>query len=124
VQFPSGHWPGTLKRFRALFAINLPHNIACPRFPCRFPCNNQKLDLTPEHALKQRLQGDYGYFGITGNFSSLLELREHARKTWKRWLSRRGRGGFLSWTEMLPLEKRYALPLARVVHSLLGGAAT
>ena len=42
----------------------------------------------------------------------------------KRWLSRRRRGGFMSWTDFLRLEQGYVFPRARVVHSLLGRAAT
>ena len=42
--------------------------------------------------LKQKLQGHYGYYGIIGNFPSLLEFREGVRKFWKYWLSRRRRG--------------------------------
>jgi len=73
--------------------------------------------------LKQKLLGHYGYYGITGNFFSLQEFLEGARKTWKRWLSRRRRDGQISWNEFLRLEKRYRLPAARVVHSVMSSAA-
>jgi hypothetical protein len=73
--------------------------------------------------LTQKLRGHYGYYGIIGNFFSLQEFLEGARKIWKRWLSRRGRAGTMTWKEFLLLEKRYGLPKARVVHSMLGGAA-
>ena len=73
--------------------------------------------------LKQKLLGHYGYYGITGNFFSLQEFLEGARETWKRWLSRRRRDGQMPWNEFLRLEKRYRLPAARVVHSVLSGAA-
>ena len=43
--------------------------------------------------LRQKLLGHYGYYGITGNFSSLQEYLDCVRKTWKRWLSRRRRAG-------------------------------
>jgi RNA-directed DNA polymerase len=73
--------------------------------------------------LSQKLHGHYGYYGITGNFYSLQNFLEGTRKIWRRWLSRRRRDGQLSWSEFLRLEKRYGLPRARVVHSVLGGAA-
>ena len=73
--------------------------------------------------LRQKLLGHYGYYGITGNFSSLQEYLDCVRKTWKRWLSRRRRAGQMPWNEFLRLEKRYRLPPARVVHSMLSGAA-
>ena len=73
--------------------------------------------------LSQKLHGHYGYYGITGNFSSLQNFLEGTRKIWRRWLSRRRRDGQLSWSDFLRLEKRYGLPRARVVHSVLGGVA-
>jgi len=73
--------------------------------------------------LKQKLLGHYGYYGITGNFYSLQEFLEKARETWKRRLARRCRDGAMSWRDFLRLEKRYRLPAARVVHSVMSGAA-
>jgi RNA-directed DNA polymerase len=73
--------------------------------------------------LKQKLLGHYGYYGITGNFYSLQEFLERARETWKRRLSRRSRDGEIPWSEFVRLEKRYRLPAARVVHSVMSGAA-
>jgi len=73
--------------------------------------------------LKQKLLGHYGYYGITGNFYSLQEFLDRARETWKRRLSRRSRDGEIPWSEFVRLEKRYRLPAARVVHSVMSGAA-
>ena len=85
---------------------------------------NRHQPIAVQHqTLKQKLQGHYGYYGITGNFYSLQEFLEGARKIWKRWLSRRRRAGTMPWKEFLLLEKRYGLPKARVVHSLLSHAA-
>jgi hypothetical protein len=85
---------------------------------------NRHQPIPVQHQmLTQKLQGHYGYYGIIGNFFSLQEFLEGVRKIWKRWLSRRRRDGVMTWKEFLRLEKRYALPKARVVHSLLGSAA-
>jgi RNA-directed DNA polymerase len=73
--------------------------------------------------LKQKLQGHYGYYGITGNYFSLQAFLEGSRRIWRRWLSRRRRGGPLSWPDFLRLGDRYPLPRARVVHGLLSDAA-
>ena len=73
--------------------------------------------------LKQKLQGHYAYYGITGNFPSLQEFLEGARKIWRKRLSRRRRDGEIPWSDFLRLERRYGLPKPRVVHSLLSGAA-
>jgi RNA-directed DNA polymerase len=73
--------------------------------------------------LVQKLRGHCGYYGIIGNFYSLLEFREGARQIWRRKLSRRRRDGVVSWSEFLRLEKRYSLPRARVVHRLQSSVA-
>ena len=62
--------------------------------------------------LVQKLRGHYGYYGITGNYYSLLEFREGARRIWQRKLSRRRRDGDVTWAEFARLEKRYRLPCA------------
>jgi group II intron reverse transcriptase/maturase len=85
---------------------------------------NLHRPIAEQHqVLKQKLQGHYGYYGIIGNFASLQEFLGKARKIWKRWLSRRHRGGPLSWSDFERLEERYGLPKARVVHGLPSGAA-
>ena len=66
--------------------------------------------------LVQKLRGHFGYYGITGNFSSLQEFREGARRIWRRKLSRRRRDGNVSWAQFVRLETCYSLPRARVVH--------
>ena len=40
--------------------------------------------------LKQKLQGHYAYYGITGNFPSLQEFLEEARKIWRNYSLRCG----------------------------------
>ena len=85
---------------------------------------NRHQPLEVQHqTLKQKLQGHYGYYGITGNFRSLQQFREGARRAWRRWLSHRRRAGPLSWPDFLRLEKCYRLPPARVVHSVMSRAA-
>jgi hypothetical protein len=85
---------------------------------------NRHQPIAVQHqTLKQKLQGHYEYYGITGNFFSLQEFLEEARRIWKRWLSRRRRAGRMTWKDFLLLEQRYGLPKARAVHSLISHAA-
>ena len=82
------------------------------------------LPIKEQHQkLTQKLRGHYGYYGIIGNFASLLEFREEARRIWRRKLSRRRRDGDVTWAEFLRLEKSYSLPRARVVHGLRSSVA-
>jgi len=73
--------------------------------------------------LRQKMQGHYGYYGITGNIASLQRFHLGAIRTWKRWLSRRRRGRQFSWIDFARLTMKYCLPRARVVHCLLSNVA-
>jgi RNA-directed DNA polymerase len=85
---------------------------------------NLHLPIREQHQkLTEKLRGHYGYYGIIGNYFSLLEFREGARGIWRRRLSRRRRDGEVTWAEFLRLEKRYSLPRARVVHGLRSSVA-
>ena len=85
---------------------------------------NLHLSIREQHQkLTEKLRGHYGYYGIIGNFYSLLEFREEARGIWRRRLSRRRRGKPMTWSRFARLEERYSLPRARVVHGLAGRLA-
>ena len=86
---------------------------------------NLHLPIEDQHRkLCQKLRGHYGYFGIIGNSASLSDVRLRTRQIWRRWLSRRRRGGPLSWAAFVRLERRYMLPPARVVHGLTSRGAS
>ena len=86
---------------------------------------NLHLPLREQHQkLTHKLRGHYGYYGIIGNFYSLLEFREAARGIWRRQLSRRRRSQPMASSRFARLEERYNLPRARVVHGLVSGVAT
>ena len=85
---------------------------------------NLHLPIEDQHRkLSQKLLGHYGYFGIIGNFASLNDVRLRTRQIWRRWLSRRRRGGPLSWAAFVRLESRHMLPPARVIHGLTSRGA-
>jgi hypothetical protein len=73
--------------------------------------------------LSEKLRGHYAYYGIIGNFASLAKFLLGTRRIGRRWLSRRGQAGPLSWPDFVRLEQRYHLPGARVIHSLSRRAA-
>jgi RNA-directed DNA polymerase len=89
---------------------------------------NRHQPLAEQHqTLSQKLRGHFGYYGITGNSIALSVFRSEVQRIWRKWLSRRRRCGFLSWTTYKRLLERYPLPAARVVHSvcrLVGQPAT
>ena len=81
-------------------------------------CRSHRHLSAPEQqaALRQKLLGHYGYYGITGNGRSLASMLNEVKRVWHKWLARRG--SRFSWERGNRLLGRYPLPPARVVHSI------
>jgi hypothetical protein len=62
--------------------------------------------------------GRFAYYGITGNSLALGRFRTAATGIWKRWLSRRRRGGRMPWDRLHRFLERHPLPPAIAVHSV------
>ena len=65
-------------------------------------------------AMRRKLLGHFGYFGIIGNSYALHTFRFRAVAVWHKWLSRRSQRARLSWKEMLRLLACYPLPQPRI----------
>jgi RNA-directed DNA polymerase len=88
---------------------------------CRY---NRHRPVAEQHqTLGQKLRGHFAYYGITGNGGALHRFRDAVIRAWRKWLSRRTRGGF-SWEAFNRLLGRYPLPPALVVHSVCRPAAS
>jgi group II intron reverse transcriptase/maturase len=83
---------------------------------CRLHRHDPMADQ--HRTLSQKLRGHFAYFGITGTSIAIQRFRDAVIRIWKKWLSRRHRRGFLSWTRMGRLLKHYPLPAALAVHSV------
>ena len=68
-------------------------------------------------ALKQKLRGHYGYFGITGNSRALYCFLFRVTRAWRYWLSRRSQRAYLSWGRMVCLLRNYPLPQPRISYA-------
>lgn len=69
--------------------------------------------------LKQRMQGHYAYYGITGNFRRLAAYAYEAVRIWRYWLNRRSRHRDLPWSRFQRVvQERFPLPRPRLVHSV------
>jgi RNA-directed DNA polymerase len=80
---------------------------------------NRHRALTVQHQiLSQKLMGHFAYYGITGNSNALGRFRSTATWIWKRWLSRRRRGGRMPWDRLNRVLKRYPFPPAIAIHSV------
>ena len=72
-----------------------------------------------QQKLNQKLQGHYGYYGITGNFLAVKRFQELVKRIWRYWLNRRNRERSLTWAIMNRLLQRYPLAPARIVHKYI-----
>ncbi len=82
---------------------------------------HRHLPVEVQHAeLRRRLQGHFNYFGVSGNFHSLLLLVEETRKAWYKWLCRRSQRGRLTGERFDALLQRYPLPRPRITVRIWG----
>jgi hypothetical protein len=71
-------------------------------------------------ALTRRLRGHFNYFGVSGNFRSLLLLVEATRRAWYKWLCRRSQRTRLTWERFADLLAQLPLPRPRITVRIWG----
>jgi RNA-directed DNA polymerase len=64
-------------------------------------------------ALWLKLRGHFAYYGLIGNLTWLQRFRYEVLRVWRKWLSRRHRGGQWTWTRLNELLRRLPLPTPR-----------
>ena len=75
-------------------------------------------------ALGRRLRGHFNYFGVSGNFPSLLRLVEATKRAWYKWLCRRSQRKRLNWERFTDLLRQRPLPRPRITVRIWGGVTT
>jgi RNA-directed DNA polymerase len=83
---------------------------------------NRHTPISYQHSrLSAVVRGHCQYFGITGNAQCLVQFREGVRRIWQKWLRRRSNAASRNckrdWWDALC--RRYPIPPARAVHSVL-----
>jgi RNA-directed DNA polymerase len=71
-------------------------------------------------ALGRRLRGHCNYFGVNGNFPSLLRLVEATKRAWYKWLCRRSQRKRLTWERFTDLLRQMPLPRPRITVRIWG----
>jgi len=71
-------------------------------------------------ALSRRLRGHFNYFGVSGNFRSLLRLVEATKRAWYKWLCRRSQRKRLNWERFTDLLRQKPLPHPRITVRIWG----
>jgi RNA-directed DNA polymerase len=81
-------------------------------------CRRYRHDPVREQwrSLCRKLQGHYGFYGITFNSRSLNRFYEQVKRSWRKWLNRRCRDKDMPWDRFNRLLERYPLPRPRIVH--------
>ena len=80
---------------------------------------NRHQSIADQHAgICRRLRGHYNYFGVNGNVRALKRLYHATRRSWYKWLNRRGASGELTWERYEAILVDYPLPAPRIVVSL------
>ncbi len=65
-------------------------------------------------ALSRRIRGHFNYFGVSGNYRSLVPLVEATERNWFKWLRRRSNRSRLTWQRFAAILERYPLPTPRI----------
>jgi len=81
---------------------------------------NRHRPVAEQHAtLSRKLLGHCAYFGITGNSRRLGVFRWHVARIWRKWLMRRSNAARKPWAWWNAFCRRWPLPPARAIHSVL-----
>lgn len=82
---------------------------------CKENRNNRLARIFKE--LNSKLRGYYNYYGVIGNYKSLMEFYQIARKILFKWLNRRSQRRSFNWSEFQRILKRYQLLLPRITET-------
>jgi group II intron reverse transcriptase/maturase len=85
---------------------------------CR--CHRHRPVKEQHAALTRRIQGHFNYFGVSGNFRSLLLVLEQAKRSWYKWLRRRSQRTRLTWERFTDLLRDFPLPKPRIKVRIWG----
>jgi len=117
------YWRPSRRRVWSVFRKTAKNRLARAVKAITAACYRYQHDpvRTQVRTLSLKLNGHYGYFGITGNFAALEQLYKATVRTWKRSLSRRSQKARITWDRMALILERHPLPKPRVVHSVFAG---
>jgi len=100
----SGRWGMTCKTR----TVRLRRSVMAIAAWCR---RHRHLPVRTQHAaLTRRIQGHVNYFGVSGNFRSLLLFVYEVERAWYKWLRRRSQQAHLDWEGFRQLLERMPLP--------------
>jgi len=72
-------------------------------------------------ALHRRLRGHFNYFGVSGNYNSMMRLVEATKRAWYKWLCRRSQRTRLTWERFSDMLRWWPLPRPRITVRIWDG---
>jgi group II intron reverse transcriptase/maturase len=72
-------------------------------------------------ALHRRLRGHFNYFGVNGNYNSMMRLVESTKRAWYKWLRRRSQRTRLNWESFSEMLRWWPLPRPRITVRIWDG---
>lgn len=69
-------------------------------------------------AVKAKLRGHFGYYGVTDNFNGISRFSYKVRQLLFKWLNRRGKRGCINWEKLTEMLKLFPLPNPRIMVSM------
>lgn len=112
-------WATSRKGYRVVRQFTARNRLARALKTISQRCRRMRHGPLPvqHRTLSRILNGHYAYFGITGNSKQLSRFRHEVQRLWRKWLSRRTRGHYLSWDEFTgKVLQVFPLPKPRIVH--------
>jgi group II intron reverse transcriptase/maturase len=110
-----GHWWMTCKTRRA----SLRRAKTSIYDWCR---RHRHLSIKDQHAaLHRRLRGHCNYFGVSGNYNSMMRLVEATKRAWYKWLRRRSQRTRLNWERFTDMLRWWPLPRPRITVRIWDG---
>jgi hypothetical protein len=83
---------------------------------------HRHLSSKEQHAaLHRRLRGHFNYFGVNGNYNSMMQLVEATKRAWYKWLRRRSQRTRLNWERFTDMLRWWPLPRPRITVRIWDG---
>jgi RNA-directed DNA polymerase len=89
-------------------------------------CQEHRHDSVDQQqkTLNAKLRGHYQYYGRPTNYRSIWQFYREVRRTWRKWLSRRTRGRWLTWERFEAILRQHPLLPPRITHAWAGARST
>jgi RNA-directed DNA polymerase len=65
--------------------------------------------------LRQKLQGHWNYYGVSGNFEMLWKYYHQALEIMFKWLNRRSQRKSCTWGRFMEIVKYFGIPRPRII---------